>query len=197
MKKLVALACLCLAAAALFARFSSAAFTSSTTIAANGVTADALSNYFSITPGSAVQVGTSTPVASGGVDTLGLELGTVPSARPFTNVFRITNVSNSTQTGNLTVASAPQVASAVFASTGAGSVTLAAGASTTVTVTTSATVAGRATGTMRLCLGDDDEPGRVRPLPVERRRLFKTERGAAHRPDLQRHGDCRRYGLHV
>src|SRR5919109_26448 len=152
MKKLFALACLCLAAAALFARFSSAAFTSSTTIAANGVTADALSNYFSITPGSAVQVGTSTPVASGGVDTLGLEFGTVPSARPFTNVFRITNVSNSTQTANLTVASAPQVASAVFASTGAGSVTLAAGASTTVTVTTSATVAGRATGTMRLGL---------------------------------------------
>lgn len=152
MKKLVALACLCLAAAALFARFSSAAFTSSTTIAANGVTADALSNYFSVTPGSAVQVGTSTPVASGGVDTLGLEFGTVPSARPFTNVFRITNVSNSTQTANLTVASAPQVASAVFASTGAGSVTLAAGASTTVTVTTSATVAGRATGTMRLGL---------------------------------------------
>jgi hypothetical protein len=152
MRKLVALACLSLAVAGLFARFSSAAFTSSTAVAANGVTADTLANYFSVSPGTDVQPGTSTAVASGNVNALTLDFGTVPSARTFANVFRITNVSGSTQTATLTLSSVPQVSSAIFASSGSGSVTLAAGASTTLRVATSSTVAGRGAGTLRLGL---------------------------------------------
>ncbi len=152
MRKLVALACLSLAAAGLCARFSAAAFTSSTAVTANAVTVDALSNYFSVSPGTAVQPGTSTAVASGNVDALALDFGTVPSARTSTSVFHVTNVSGAAQTATLTVSSVPQVTSAVFASSGAGSATLASGASTTVTVTTSSTVAGRGAGTVRFGL---------------------------------------------
>ena len=152
MRKLVVLGCLCLAALGLGAGFSAAAFTSSTSVAGNGITADALRNYFSVTPGSDVQPGTSNAVAGGNVDSLSIDLGTVPSARTFSNVFRITNVSGVTQTATLTLSSVPQVSSAVFASGGGGSVTLAAGASTTLSVTTSTTVAGRGVGTLRLGL---------------------------------------------
>src|SRR5438093_7197657 len=152
MRKLVVLGCLCLAAAGICARFSAAAFTSATAVGANSVTADALRNYFSVSPGTDVRAGTSTPVAGGDVDGLSIELGTVPSARTFSNVFRITNVSGVTQTATLTLASVPQVSSAVFASSGSGSVTLASGASTTLSVTTSTTVAGRGIGTLRLGL---------------------------------------------
>ena len=119
---------------------------------ANGVTVDTLANYFSVSPGTAVQVGTSNPVASGNVDALTLDFGMVPSARTFANVFQITNVSGATRTATLTVSSVPQIASAVFASSGSGSVTLASGASTTLTVTTSPTVAGRGSGSVRLGL---------------------------------------------
>jgi hypothetical protein len=99
-----------------------------------------------------VQPGTSTSVASGNVDAMSLDFGTVPSARTFTSVFRVTNVSGAARTATLTVSGVPQVASAVFASSGSGSATLAAGASTTLTVTTSQTVAGRGTGSVRLGL---------------------------------------------
>ncbi|HMC69420.1 MAG TPA: hypothetical protein VKJ07_09720, partial [Mycobacteriales bacterium] len=87
MKRLVVVACLSLAATGLFARFSAAAFTGSTAIPSNSVTVDALHNYFSVTPGSAVQPGTSTAIASGSVDSLSLDFGNVPSARTFTSVF--------------------------------------------------------------------------------------------------------------
>ena len=152
MKRFVALAALSLAIAGLFAQLSAASFTRATTISSNSLTVDALRNYFSVAAGSAVQPGTSTPVASGNVDGLSLDFGTVPSARTFTSVFQITNVSGSTRTATLTLSGAPQVSSAVFASSGSGSATLAAGASTTLTVTTSNTVAGRGTGTLRLGL---------------------------------------------
>ena len=91
MKRLVALACVGLAAAGLCASLSAAAFTGSTAIPSNTVTVDKLANYFSVVPGSAVQPGTSTAVASGNVDSLSLDFGTVPSARTFTSVFRVTN----------------------------------------------------------------------------------------------------------
>src|SRR6478672_2891112 len=123
MRKLTVIACLCLASAGLFTHLSSAAFTASTAVPANGVTADALRNYFSVSPGSDVQPGTSNAVAGGNVDALSIDLGTVP-----------------------------QVAAAVFASSGSTSVTLAAGASTTLSVTTSTTVAGRGSGSLRLGL---------------------------------------------
>jgi hypothetical protein len=140
MKRLVAVACLSLAVAGLFAHLSAAAFTGSTSVGSNAVTVDKLANYFSVTPINGT-------VASGNVDTLALDFGTVASARTFSSVFRITNVSSASQTATLALSNVPQIAAM-----SPTSVTLAAGASTTVDVTTSSTVAGRGAGTLRLGL---------------------------------------------
>ena len=140
MKRLVAVACLGLALAGLCARLSAAAFTGSTTVSSNTVTVDKLANYFSVTPLNGA-------VASGNVDSLALDFGTVASARTFTSVFRVTNVSGASHTAILTLSNVPQIASISTTS-----ITLAAGASTTVDVTTSSTVAGRGSGTLRLAL---------------------------------------------
>lgn len=140
MKRLVAVACLSLAVAGLFAHLSAAAFTGSTSVGSNAVTVDKLANYFSVTPINGT-------VASGNVDTLSLDFGTVASARTFSSVFRITNVSSASRTATLALSNVPQIASI-----SPTSVTLAAGASTTVDVTTSSTVAGRGSGTLRLAL---------------------------------------------
>jgi hypothetical protein len=148
-RRLVLLACVGLAFAGALTHFSSAAFTKATAVPSNAVAVDKLANYFSVVAGTAVQVGTSTPVASGDVDTLSLAFGTVPSARTFTSVFSITNVSGSSQTATLALSGAAQISSAVFAS-GSTSATLAAGASTTLSVTTSATIAGHGTGSLQL-----------------------------------------------
>jgi hypothetical protein len=140
MKRLVAIACLGLALAGLCARLSAAAFTGSTTVSSNTVTVDKLANYFSVTPLNGT-------VASGNVDSLALDFGTVASARTFTSVFQVTNVSGTSQTAILTLSNVPQITSI-----SPTSITLAAGASTTVDVTTSSTVAGRGSGTLRLAL---------------------------------------------
>src|ERR671936_1544598 len=151
MRRLVlAAACLALAVFGGLAHFSSAVFTASTAIASNSLQVDQLSNHFSVTPGSAVQAGTSTAIASGNVDSLSLAFGTVPSARTFTNVFTIKNVSAATQTATISLSSVPEIASVVFASSGSTTATLAAGASTTLSVTTSSTVAGHGSGTLQL-----------------------------------------------
>ncbi len=149
-RSLAALACLALALVGGFARFSAAQFTSSTSVPGNGVQVDQISNHFSVTPGSAVQAGTSTPIASGNVDSMSLAFGTVPSARTFTNVFTIKNVGSSTATATLTMSAIPEISSISFASSGSTSATLAPGASTTLSVTTSSTVAGHGTGTLQL-----------------------------------------------
>lgn len=136
--------------AAVHMHLSSAAFTAAPVSGPIAIHADELANHFSVTPGIVVQPGTTTPVASGDVNTLALAFGTVPSAQAFAAVFTVRNVSAQTQTAQLTRTGVPQIASSVFASSGGTSATLAAGASTTVTVTTSTTVAGRATGALRL-----------------------------------------------
>ena len=110
-RSLAAVACLALALVGGFAHFSSAAFTSTTSVPANAVQIDQISNHFSVTPGSAVQAGTSTPIASGNVDSLSFAFGTVPSARTFTSVFTIKNVGSSTQTAVLTMSSIPEITS--------------------------------------------------------------------------------------
>jgi len=142
-RRLVAVACLGLALAGLFAHLSAAAFTGATSIPSNSVTVDQLSNYFSVTP--------LTGAASGGVNNLALDFGTVASARTFTSVFRVTNVSGASRTAVLTLSNVPQISSLGFGG-GGTSITLAAGASATVNVTTSSTVAGRGSGTLRLGL---------------------------------------------
>jgi Bacterial Ig domain/Bacterial Ig-like domain len=144
MKRLAVLVSLSLAIAGLFTQLSAAAFTGSISVASNTVTVDKLANYFSVTP----LDGT---VASGNVDSLALDFGTVASARTFTSVFRVTNVSSVSQTAVLTLTNVPQISSLGF-SAGGTSVALAAGASTTVDVTTSSTFAGRGAGTLRLGL---------------------------------------------
>ena len=131
-------------------RMTSAAFTATTTVAGNTITADRVSNYFQVTPGSAVRPGTSTPVATGDVDTLALDFGTVPSAGTFTNVFSVQNVTGQPQTATLTSLGFTHVAAVVFASSGSSSATLAPSASTTVSVTSSSTALGLGTGTVRL-----------------------------------------------
>jgi hypothetical protein len=151
-KPLLALLCLALALAAGSARFTSAAFTASTAVPGNALGVDQLSNHFSVTPAGAVQAGTSTPIASGNVDSLALDFGVVPSARTFTNVFRVTNIGSSSATAVLTPSLPAQIVSSQFASSGTTTATLAAGASTTVSVTTSSTVAGRGSGTLKLGL---------------------------------------------
>jgi len=128
-----------------------ASFTASpVTISGNSFAVDSLGAHFQVTPGSAVQPGTSTPIASGNVDTLSLAFGTVPSARTITNVFTVKNIGASSATATLSLSSVSQISSAVFASSGTSSATLGAGASTTVTVTTSSTVAAHGSGTLRL-----------------------------------------------
>jgi hypothetical protein len=131
-------------------RMSSAAFTATTSVPNNTITADRLSNYFLVTPGSAVKPGTSTPVASGDVDTLTLDFGTPPSTLTFTNVFTVQNVTGQSQTATITSLGITQIASVFFASSGSSSAALAPGASTTVSVTSSATALGLGTGTVRL-----------------------------------------------
>jgi hypothetical protein len=153
MKVLGALLCLALALAAGSARFTSAAFTASTVVPGNALAVDQLSNHFSVTSAGAVQAGTATPIASGNVDSLGLDFGTVPSARTFANVFRVTNVGSSSATAVMTLSPISQITSIAFASSGSTSATVAPGASTTVSVTTSSTVAGRGSGTLKLGLG--------------------------------------------
>ena len=86
MKRLLPLVCASLVLAGLFTQLSAAAFTGSVSTPGNVVTVDKLANYFSVTPLSAA--------ASGGIDNLSIDFGTVASARTFTSVFRITNVSS-------------------------------------------------------------------------------------------------------
>jgi hypothetical protein len=149
----VALLCLALALAAGSAHFTSAAFTASTAVPGNALDVDKIANHFSVVAAGAVQAGTSTPIASGNVDSLSLDFGTVPSARTFTNVFRVTNVGSSTATAVLTPSLPAQIVSVQFASSGSTTATLAPGASTTVSVATSPTVAGRGSGTLKLGVG--------------------------------------------
>ena len=170
MKRLVVLACLSLAAAGLFARLSAAAFTGSTSIPSNAVTVDALHNYFSVTP-------VNTAVASGNVDGLSLDFGTVASARTFTSVFRITNVSGASRTATLTLSNVPQIASI-----SPTSVTLAPGASANVNVSTSSTVAGRGSGTLRLGLSSVSWLYRDYPVRIDEAPETATAPAVAQKP---------------
>jgi hypothetical protein len=169
-KRLVVLACLSLAAAGLFARLSAAAFTGSTSIPSNAVTVDALHNYFSVTP-------VNTTVASGNVDGLSLDFGTVASARTFTSVFRITNVSGASRTATLTLSNVPQIASI-----SPTSVTLAPGASANVNVSTSSTVAGRGSGTLRLGLSSVSWLYRDYPVRIDEAPETATAPAVAQKP---------------
>ena len=137
-------------------RMSSAAFTATTTVPGNTITADRVSNYFQVTPGSAVRPGTSTPVASGDVDTLTLDFGTVPppAPTPTSSPFRTSPASPDGHPHE------PRLHP--DRSRGLRLVRLLerdprARASTTVSVTSSSTALGLGTGTVRL--GVSGSPG--------------------------------------
>jgi Bacterial Ig domain len=166
-RRLALFACIGLALAGGLTHFSSAAFTNATAVPSNAVAVDKLANYFSVVPGTAVQAGTSTAIASGDVDSLSLAFGTVPSARTFTSVFSITNVSGASQTATLVLSGAAQISSAVFASSGTTSVTLGSGASTTLSVTTSATIAGHGTGSLKLTRSGTSWMYRTYPVTID------------------------------
>jgi fibronectin type 3 domain-containing protein len=106
----------------------------------------------SVTPGTAVRPGTTTPIATGSNDTLSLNFGTVPSARTITNVFTVRNTSTASVQLTLAPVGVSQIASTVFASSGSATATLAANATSNVTVTTSSTVAGYGTGSIRISM---------------------------------------------
>ncbi len=141
-------------------RGSAAAFTATTTVGANTFVVDRLANYFSVTPGADA-------VATGGVDTLAVDLGFVPSARTFTSVFTVTNVSGAPQSVTLTLAGVAQVAAATFNAGGASTVTLSPGASSAVSVRTSSTMAGRGAGTLELRLSGSSWLYRTYPLALD------------------------------
>lgn len=126
-------------------RGSTAAFTAATTVGANTFTVDRLATYFSVTPGTDA-------VATGGVDTLAVDLGLVAAARTFSQVFTVTNVSGAPQSATLFVTGVPQVGAATFTSSSSAGVTLAPGASTAVAIRTSSTTAGRGAGVIELRL---------------------------------------------
>ena len=167
------------------------AFTSQKAVTGNTVTVDTLGNYFQVTPGTAVAVNTSTPVATGDVNTLALAFALVPSARAFTSVFTVKNISTQSRTAVLTPGGPSQVVSAVFASTGTTTATLAAGASTTVTVTTSNTIAGHGVVPEARPLDPGLDVPHLRALPRRGARGAAvadrdTAPGRPHRPRLGR-----------
>lgn len=141
-------------------RGSAAAFTATTTVGANTFVVDRLANYLSVTPGADA-------VATGGVDSLALNLGFVPSARTFTSAFTVTNVSGAPQSVTLTLAGVAQVAAATFNAGGASTVTLSPGASSAVSVRTSSTTAGRGAGTLELRLSGSNWLYRTYPLALD------------------------------
>lgn len=163
-------------------RMSSAAFTATANVPGNTITADRLSNYFAVTPGSAVRPGTSTPVAGGDVDTLALDFGTAPSVGTFTDVFTVQNVTGQPQTATLVSLGITQIDSAFFASSGSSSATLAPGASTAVSVTSSATALGQGTGTVRLGVSGSSWLYRNYVTALEAAPQAPTSPAAAARP---------------
>ena len=123
-------------------RMTAASFTASLDTGGNAVTADQLSNHFSVTPG---------PDAVGDVDGLAIDLGLLDEPQTVSGVFTVRNVSSTAKTASLSFVG-PQVATATFATSGSASATLAAGASSAVSLTTSATTADEVAGTLRLRL---------------------------------------------
>ena len=105
---------------------------------------------YSIAPGTAVQPGTSTRIATGDANTLQLNFGLVPSARTITSVFTVTNTSGASLPISIAPVAVGQISSIRFASSGNSSATLGNGSSTSVTVVTSSTVAGYGSGSIQL-----------------------------------------------
>jgi Big-like domain-containing protein len=137
---------------------------------------------YSITPGTAVQPGTSTRIATGDANTLQLNFGLVPSARTITSIFTVTNTSGASLPISIAPVGIGQISSTRFSSTGNASATLSAGSSTSVTVVTSSTVAGYGTGSIRLTTTGTNAMTRSYPAQIREAPQAPTGVTAAARP---------------
>jgi hypothetical protein len=139
-------------------RGTSAAFTASSSVGANGIGVDALRKHVSLAPGA---------LATGDADSLSIDLGLVPSPQTVASAFTVSNPTTQAQSVTLALTGASQVSAVTFASSGTTAVALAPGASTAVRVTTSPTVAGRGAGTIRLALAGSTWLYRDYPIALD------------------------------
>lgn len=128
----------------------SASFTSGATSQPNAAGTDALYNHFSFVPGTAVQPGTSTPIASGSDAGLAIDLGRVPDTRTIADVVRVTNITGSSRSLDLSLIGVGGGIAGLEFSDGTTSKSLAAGAMVQLRVRTSAATAGSFSGSARL-----------------------------------------------
>ena len=135
-----------------------------------------------VTPGTAVQAGTTTRVATGETDTLALDFGLVPSSRTFTGVFTVINTSELSQPLTLEVAGVDQLSWVRFASNGSSAITLAPGESASVSVATSSTVAGYGVGTLTLSANGSEPFTRTYAIQIREAPQAPASTTAEQRP---------------
>lgn len=142
--------------------------TSQNSVAATG----ALERLIDITPGTAVQPGTSTPVATGLDLTFSMDFGRVPDSRTFADALRIVNTDTVPHTIRVTPIGAGLGSIALVGFTadsnpgdGAGTETIAPGATELMYVTTTTATAGFQSGLLRFeRVGDERFYRRDRPI---------------------------------
>lgn len=143
------------------------------TTAQNSVAATgALERLIDIAPGTAVQPGTTTPIATGLDLTFALNLGRVPDSRTFADALRIINRDTVPHTIRVSTVGAGlgSIASIGFTADsnpadGAGVETIAPGATELMFITTTAAVAGLHSGSLRFeRVGDERFYRRDRPI---------------------------------
>lgn len=88
----LAIGVLAIFAAAMSVAFTSAVFTTSTLSSTQIAQTDAIENFLNIVPGSAVQIDTGNPVATGSNASLAIDLGRVPDSHIFNDAVRLVNV---------------------------------------------------------------------------------------------------------
>jgi hypothetical protein len=135
-----------------------------------------------IAPGTAVQPGTSTRIATGNADTLALNFGLVPSARTITGVFTVTNTSGASLPLTLAPVDVPQLLWARFASNNSSTLTLANNASASVSFATSSTVAGYGAGAIRISATGPNAFSRTYPAQIREAPQAPGSVTAAQRP---------------
>lgn len=142
--------------------------TSQNSVAATG----ALERLIDITPGTAVQPGTSTPVATGLDLTFAMNLGRVPDSRTFADALRIINRDTVPHTIRVSTVGAGLGSIALVGFTadsnpadGAGVETIAPGATELMFITTTTASAGLQSGSLRFeRVGDERFYRRDRPI---------------------------------
>ncbi len=144
----------------------SAAFQGSGGSGTSVAATDSLANYFSIEPGTAVQPGTSTPIAAGSGESLAIDAGRVPDSRTIADVVRVTNVSGSTQTLDLAKLGSLTPLLGFEYTDGTTSKAIPAAATEQLRLRTSANDAGAFSGSGRFELSGDSFLRYDRPLSI-------------------------------